>query len=56
MNPYRVLVSDLVVLVGGGDADAVREREAVPVLSRLRLRAIAPLPGRRVAVFTTGER
>src|SRR5204863_6929243 len=24
LNPYRVLVSDLVVFVGGGDADAVR--------------------------------
>src|SRR6476659_10365470 len=51
LNPYRVLVSDLVVLVGGGDAEAIREVKDVPVLSaELRLRAVAPLRGRRVAV------
>ena len=55
LNPYRVLVSDLVVLVGGGDAGAVREIKDVPVLSaELRLRPVEPLNGRRVAVFTTG--
>jgi cyclic 2,3-diphosphoglycerate synthase len=55
LNAYRVLVSDLVVLVGGGDAGAVRELKKVPVLdAELRLRPISPLEGRRVAVFTTG--
>jgi cyclic 2,3-diphosphoglycerate synthetase len=55
LNPYRVLVSDLVVLVGGGDASAVRELKQVPVLeAQLRLRPVSPLQGRRVAVFTTG--
>ena len=55
LNPYRVLVSDLVVLVGGGDAAAVRELKKIPVLqAELRLRPVSPLRGRRVAVFTTG--
>jgi cyclic 2,3-diphosphoglycerate synthase len=55
LNAYRVLVSDLVVLVGGGDTEAIRELKDVPVLAaELRLRPVAPLHGRRVAVFTTG--
>jgi cyclic 2,3-diphosphoglycerate synthase len=55
LNPYRVLVSDAVVLLGGGDAGAVRELKQVPVVSaELRLRPVSPLHGRRVAVFTTG--
>jgi cyclic 2,3-diphosphoglycerate synthetase len=55
LNPYRVLVSDLVVLVGGGDAAAVIDVKDVPVVdAELVLRPTAPLEGRRVAVFTTG--
>lgn len=55
LNPYRVLVSDAVVLVGGGDGAAIRELKDVPVLTaELRLRAVTPLGGRRVAVFATG--
>jgi cyclic 2,3-diphosphoglycerate synthase len=55
LNAFRVLVSDLVVLVGGGDADAVRELKDVPVVRvELVLRPQEPLAGRRVAVFTTG--
>src|SRR5436190_13343399 len=55
LNAYRVLVSDLVVLVGGGDAGAIRELKDIHVLTAdLRLRPVAPLNGRRVAVFTTG--
>jgi cyclic 2,3-diphosphoglycerate synthase len=56
LNAYRVLVSDLVVLIGGsGDAAAVRELKDVPVVrAALRLRPVAPVEGRRVAVFTTG--
>jgi len=55
LNAYRVLVSDLVVLVGGGDVGAIRALKKMPVLeAELRLRPISPLGGRRVAVFTTG--
>jgi cyclic 2,3-diphosphoglycerate synthase len=55
LNPYRVLVSDAVVLVGGGDAAAVRRIKQLPVLTAsLRLRPLEPLHGRRVSVFTTG--
>jgi cyclic 2,3-diphosphoglycerate synthetase len=57
LNAYRILVSDLVVLVGsdGGDAKRVRALKDVPVVrADLRLRPVVPLAGRRVAVFTTG--
>jgi cyclic 2,3-diphosphoglycerate synthetase len=55
LNAYRVLVSDLVVLIGGGDVGAIRALKKVPVLeAELRLHPISPLQGRRVAVFTTG--
>jgi cyclic 2,3-diphosphoglycerate synthetase len=55
LNPYRILVSDAVVLVGGGDPAAVRALKNVPVVeAELRLRPASPLGGRRVAVFTTG--
>jgi cyclic 2,3-diphosphoglycerate synthase len=55
LNAYRVLVSDLVVMVGGGDTARVRELKDVPVVrADLRLRPVEPLGGRRVAVFTTG--
>jgi cyclic 2,3-diphosphoglycerate synthetase len=54
LTPYRVLVSDLVVLTSG-DADAVRAIADVPVVhADLRLRPAEPLAGRRTAVFTTG--
>jgi cyclic 2,3-diphosphoglycerate synthase len=52
LNPYRVLVSDLVVAVGGvGELPATGEVPVVRV--DLRLRPTAELEG-RVAVFTTG--
>ena len=55
LNAYRVLISDIVVLVGGGDAGAIKTLKQMPVLeAQLRLRPVAPLRGRRVAVFTTG--
>jgi len=54
LNPYRVLVSELVVLIGDRDAERIREVKDVPVVRvDLRLRPTAPLEG-RVAVFTTG--
>jgi cyclic 2,3-diphosphoglycerate synthetase len=55
LNPYRVLISDLVLLVGGGDVEAVRELKDVPVIPvDLRLRPMESISGRRVAVFTAG--
>jgi cyclic 2,3-diphosphoglycerate synthetase len=55
LNPYRVYVSDVVVLVGGGDAAAVRALKRIPIVpAELRLRPVEPVTGRRVAVFTTG--
>jgi cyclic 2,3-diphosphoglycerate synthase len=55
LNAYRVLVSDLVVLIGDGDAGHVRALKDVPVVrADLRLRPVAPLAGRAAAVFTTG--
>jgi cyclic 2,3-diphosphoglycerate synthetase len=55
LNAYRVLVSDLVVLVGGGDPRSIGTVKDVPVVqAELRLRPLEPLAGRRAAVFTTG--
>jgi cyclic 2,3-diphosphoglycerate synthetase len=57
LNPYRVLVSDLVVLVEGeaATAAAVRALKEVPVVRvTLRLRPAEPLQGRTTAVFATG--
>ena len=55
LNPYRVLISDLVLLMGGGDADAARRLRDVSVIEvELRLRPLEPLEGRRIAVFTAG--
>ncbi len=56
LNPYRVLVSDLVVAVGMNDrqAAAIRELKEVPVVRcELRLEPVEPLEG-RVAVFAAG--
>src|SRR6185436_12143666 len=55
LNPYRVLVSDLVLLMGGGETAPIRQLKQLPVISvELRLRPVTPLAGRRVAVFTAG--
>jgi cyclic 2,3-diphosphoglycerate synthetase len=55
LNPYRVLISDLVLTMVPGIAKAARELTEAPVLDfALRLRPIEPLAGRRAAVFTTG--
>jgi len=55
LNTYRILMSDLVVVLGDADAEAIRAVKDVPVVSvDLRLRPLEPLRGRRVAVFTTG--
>jgi cyclic 2,3-diphosphoglycerate synthetase len=55
LNAYRILVSDLVVLLEGTreHVDAIRELKDVPVVdARLKPRAVEPVNG-RVAVFTT---
>jgi cyclic 2,3-diphosphoglycerate synthetase len=55
LNAYRILVSDLVVLLDGTGrhVDAIRELKDVPVVdARLKPRAVEPVNG-RVAVFTT---
>ena len=54
LNAYRILVSDLVLVIGGGDSvAAIRELTDVPVLeARLRPRPAEPVEG-AVAVFTT---
>ncbi|PWU24859.1 MAG: 2,3-diphosphoglycerate synthetase [Candidatus Rokuibacteriota bacterium] len=57
LNPYRLLISDLVVLTGGAEAlrDAVRVVADVPVVrTARRLRPLEPLSGKSAAVFTTG--
>ena len=55
LNAYRVLISDLVVVLGDGDVDPIRALKDVPVIRiDLRLRPVEPLRGRRVAVFTAG--
>ncbi len=55
LNPYRVLVSDLVLTMDGAVAEAAAELTDAPVLRfDLRLRPAEPLEGRRTAVFTTG--
>jgi cyclic 2,3-diphosphoglycerate synthase len=54
LNAYRILVSDLVVVVGGNEpVDAIRELTNVPVLqAELRPRPVEPVQG-TAAVFTT---
>jgi cyclic 2,3-diphosphoglycerate synthase len=55
LNAYRLLISDVVVLLGDGDPAPIRALKDVPVVRvDLRLRPLEPLAGRRVAVFTTG--
>ncbi|HEV8251664.1 MAG TPA: hypothetical protein VGQ15_16965 [Gaiellaceae bacterium] len=55
LNPYRVLVSRLVLTMDERVAEQARELTDAPVLPfGLRLRPVAPLEGRRTAVFTTG--
>jgi cyclic 2,3-diphosphoglycerate synthetase len=56
LNPYRVLVSDLVVAVGvdPGQVSAIRELKNVPLVRcELRLEPMEPIDG-RVAVFAAG--
>ena len=55
LNAYRVLISDLVVVLGDAPLEPIRALKDVPVIPvDLRLRPLEPLRGRRVAVFTAG--
>ena len=55
LNPYRVLVSDLVLTMDERVAAEARELTDKPVVPfDLRLRPAVALEGRRTAVFTTG--
>ncbi len=55
LNPYRVLISDLVLTTDDAVAAEVARLKDVPVVRfDLRLEPVEPLRGRRTAVFTTG--
>ena len=55
LNPYRVLVSDLVLTMSDDvAAEAARLTDGPVLRFDLRLRPTEPLGGRRTAVFTTG--
>jgi cyclic 2,3-diphosphoglycerate synthetase len=55
LNPYRVLIADLVLTMSDEVVETARALTDVPVIRfELRLRPVEPLDGRRVAVFTTG--
>jgi len=55
LNAYRVLVSDLVLVLGDAPLEPIRALKDIPVLRfELALRPLEPLRGRRVAVFTAG--
>jgi cyclic 2,3-diphosphoglycerate synthetase len=54
LNPYRALISDLVVTMDEGVAAAAEGLGRRALLFDLRLRPVEPLGGRRAAVFTAG--
>jgi cyclic 2,3-diphosphoglycerate synthase len=55
LNPYRVFISDLVLTMDERVAEQASKLTSAPVFHfDLCLRPVAPLEGRRTAVFTTG--
>jgi cyclic 2,3-diphosphoglycerate synthetase len=54
LNPYRALISDLVLTMDEEVAAAAEALGRRALTFELRLRPLAPLDGRRTAVFTTG--
>jgi cyclic 2,3-diphosphoglycerate synthase len=54
LNPYRALISDLILTMSDDVLRAAAELGRRAIRFDLRLRPVEPLPGRRVAVFTTG--
>ena len=55
LNPYRVLISDVVLTMDDDVAHDVRALGKPAIRFGLRLRPVEPLTGRRVALFTTGN-
>jgi cyclic 2,3-diphosphoglycerate synthetase len=54
LNPYRALISDLVLTMSDEVAAAARALDRPVVRFDLSLRPVEPLGGRSAAVFTTG--
>jgi cyclic 2,3-diphosphoglycerate synthetase len=54
LNPYRALISDLVLSKSDQVVSAAQELGRRALRFDLRLRPLEPLDGRRAAVFTTG--
>ena len=54
LNPYRALISDLVLTMDDGVATAAAALGRRVIRFDLRLQPLEPLGGRRAAVFTTG--
>jgi cyclic 2,3-diphosphoglycerate synthase len=54
LNPYRALISDLVLSMSGEVVSAAEALGRKALRFDLRLRPLEPLDGRRAAVFTTG--
>jgi cyclic 2,3-diphosphoglycerate synthetase len=55
LNPYRVLISDVVLTMSEQVVADVRALGKEALLFTLRLRPVEPLTGGRVALFTTGN-
>jgi len=54
LNPYRALISDLVLAMDGEVAESAGALGVPALRFELRLRPAQPLAGRAAAVFTTG--
>ena len=55
LNPYRVLISDVVLTMDERVARDVRALGKPALLFGMRLRPVEPLTGERIALFTTGN-
>jgi Predicted GTPase len=55
LNPYRVLISDVVLTMHDEVARDVRALGKPAVRFGMRLRPVEPLDGERIALFTTGN-
>jgi cyclic 2,3-diphosphoglycerate synthetase len=55
LNPYRVLISDVVLTMSPRVARDVRALGKAALLFDMRLRPVEPLTGGRIALFTTGN-
>jgi cyclic 2,3-diphosphoglycerate synthetase len=55
LNPYRVLISDIVLTMYDHVARDVRALGKAAILFGMRLRPVEPLTGERIALFTTGN-